>query len=841
MATNNYFSLFLKASDVNNSEARKTSTLWNKGKKLPSDYLSIRDLSDKEKIKEERDSNVNSSTLSLHIAAYENSIEASNDTLNEEECLKMKNAKQIFINSSVSFVQNPFEIPRQQENQNIKPEVMQFKASQKLLNHNLSETRISVSATTTRRINSATQTEPCQQYPESLPSPEQNNLGVQTYTGYIQCRLEDFVTFLNDSSSITSEKIFIGGIPFSITIKAKRINKTTNIVGFYTRCRYDFDKDDESNITANIEMAMKSSSDLSKSHFSRKFNETFTKNHSEWGYSEFRTIEEGNIQSHKSSVFEAKITVVRPKQKISPEMCLQKARNYMDLAKMQSTRGHLDKAIEANEKAFTLCFEKKDSSIMQEISSQRDELIEKKLKESIDRLQKEDDASKSTVPLRSACKHIGVLKKPPKKKNINQRPKIKLTVPPKPKEMKSIGINTNDSIAPALKNSKTSESASKESQKFQRLCVLPKQQAEKINPFNADFDSFRESLYKINIANCDHHSSPSDILRILFPSIFPDHSKYMNEINTYIINLAIDNRKMYEEMVKVAESVVYIIKSIKEQTKKSKECHITTDLDKNDVRSLRIFYEKMTESTLKPAPKKFVTRFGADALRLKIYFRKLGFAKRDFINGYIHRRRSMIEKEKNITKSYEDRYERLNVRHVGISDQYNTQHLILENRKEKHQALISLQKSVLDIEKHYDEKMAIINKMSKDVENSEMQVKKCDELLFRLKQDRDEVGRMGKQKLAEERNERQTMKKNIEYLKVKSMQLDSELAKRHIATEKLELIASLLEKDQRYLKAALPPKLQECITQRFTKNLMLKQTIKAALKRINEEMANVEQ
>uniref|UniRef100_A0A914XZ70 Uncharacterized protein n=1 Tax=Panagrolaimus superbus TaxID=310955 RepID=A0A914XZ70_9BILA len=662
-------------------------------------------------------------------------------------------------------------------------------------------------------------------------------------------------------------------------------------------------------------MAMKSSNDLSKSHFSRKFNETFTKGHSEWGYSEFRTIEEAAIQSHKSCVFEAKITVVRPKQKISPEMCLQKARNYMDLAKMQSSRGNLDKAIEANEKAFTLCFEKKDSNIMQELSNQRDELIEKKLKQSIERLQKEDDASKSTVPLKSACKHIGVLKKPPKKKNNNQRPKIKLTVPPKPKDLKSVGMNTNDSIAPSLQNS-TSQSTCKESQKILPFCMLPQQQSEKVNLlltlilpfiqdslksrfflarfdtaeisflellnmegmskykiscFNDDFEDFRQSLFKIDLENCNHLSSPTDILRILFPTIFPDHSKFLDEINVYIINMAINNRKMYEQVVKIAESVVYIIKSIKEETKKSKECHITTDLDKNDIRILKIFYEKMTETSLKTDSKKIITRFGADALRLKIYFRKLGFAKRDFLNGFIHRRKCMIEKEKNVTKAYEDRIERLNVRHMGMSEQYHTQHLIYENRKEKHAALKSLQKSVLEIEKHYDEKMTIINKMSKDVENSEIQVKKCEELLFRLKKDQEDIGRMGKQKLQEENNARNAMKKRIGYLKRRSMELDLDLTKafnaqstpkrsisserskaqslnlhlleieEHIANEKLELIASLLEKDQRYLKAALPPKLQECITQRFTKNLMLKQTLKGAIKRINEEMTNVEQ
>uniref|UniRef100_A0A914PYJ2 Uncharacterized protein n=1 Tax=Panagrolaimus davidi TaxID=227884 RepID=A0A914PYJ2_9BILA len=116
---------------------------------------------------------------------------------------------------------------------------------------------------------------------------------------------------------------------------------------------------------------------------------------------------------------------------------------------MQAERGILDKAIEANEIAFTLCFEEKDGDIMKDLEKQRDELIEKKLKQSIERLQKDEDASKcAAVPLKSACKHIGVLKKPPKKKNNNQRPKIKLAPPSKPKETRSIATNTDDTYDP---------------------------------------------------------------------------------------------------------------------------------------------------------------------------------------------------------------------------------------------------------------------------------------------------------------------------------------------------------------------------------------------------------
>uniref|UniRef100_A0AC35FIZ2 Uncharacterized protein n=1 Tax=Panagrolaimus sp. PS1159 TaxID=55785 RepID=A0AC35FIZ2_9BILA len=86
-------------------------------------------------------------TLSLHIEAYENSIEADTSDLFGDENVKelkkekfrsIKTSKRCFNDSLKS--RNPFEFPRQQDadtngNQPIKdkPEVMQFKASQQLL------------------------------------------------------------------------------------------------------------------------------------------------------------------------------------------------------------------------------------------------------------------------------------------------------------------------------------------------------------------------------------------------------------------------------------------------------------------------------------------------------------------------------------------------------------------------------------------------------------------------------------------------------------------------------------------------------------------------------------
>uniref|UniRef100_A0AC34G605 Uncharacterized protein n=1 Tax=Panagrolaimus sp. ES5 TaxID=591445 RepID=A0AC34G605_9BILA len=129
-------------------QTRKDSSFsWKKSNKyLASNYLKI-DRDSGEKIDLKKDSNVNNSTLSLHISAYENSVEAKKKLYGNEkddnkgeksDSLKQwVHAKQIFIGSP-SIVQNPFEFPRQQENEDNLPELMQFKASQRLLNPNRS-------------------------------------------------------------------------------------------------------------------------------------------------------------------------------------------------------------------------------------------------------------------------------------------------------------------------------------------------------------------------------------------------------------------------------------------------------------------------------------------------------------------------------------------------------------------------------------------------------------------------------------------------------------------------------------------------------------------------------
>uniref|UniRef100_A0A914R0D8 Uncharacterized protein n=1 Tax=Panagrolaimus davidi TaxID=227884 RepID=A0A914R0D8_9BILA len=127
----------------------KVSDKYDKKKKLEAagfslHTLTINDKSEKEaKMKWKKDSlsNANSSTLSLHISAYENTKEITKFYTFDGENVELKMNKtnldkQLF---PCLMIHNPFEFPRQQENDKItEPEVAEFRASQRLLRSNQS-------------------------------------------------------------------------------------------------------------------------------------------------------------------------------------------------------------------------------------------------------------------------------------------------------------------------------------------------------------------------------------------------------------------------------------------------------------------------------------------------------------------------------------------------------------------------------------------------------------------------------------------------------------------------------------------------------------------------------
>uniref|UniRef100_A0AC35G7G9 USP domain-containing protein n=1 Tax=Panagrolaimus sp. PS1159 TaxID=55785 RepID=A0AC35G7G9_9BILA len=115
-----------------NSQTKKASSLW---KNKSTNFVNNDFEKDYGLLKVENSNFIKkSSTLSLHIKAYENSNKTNLFNETKKNCL-MKNAKHIFIDSKC-IIQNPFEFPRQQNDKISEPEVSQFKASQQLLNPN---------------------------------------------------------------------------------------------------------------------------------------------------------------------------------------------------------------------------------------------------------------------------------------------------------------------------------------------------------------------------------------------------------------------------------------------------------------------------------------------------------------------------------------------------------------------------------------------------------------------------------------------------------------------------------------------------------------------------------
>uniref|UniRef100_A0AC34FJX1 Uncharacterized protein n=1 Tax=Panagrolaimus sp. ES5 TaxID=591445 RepID=A0AC34FJX1_9BILA len=125
---------FVNEDDTN--KEKKNFNSFNKfATKTSSEYLNVGNDFDKKEFKEaETDSDINK--LSLLISAYENSIENPIETSLTDNNADDKKGSKINKDFAGSLFEHSFELPRQMYDGNQDPEIMQFKASQKLLNPN---------------------------------------------------------------------------------------------------------------------------------------------------------------------------------------------------------------------------------------------------------------------------------------------------------------------------------------------------------------------------------------------------------------------------------------------------------------------------------------------------------------------------------------------------------------------------------------------------------------------------------------------------------------------------------------------------------------------------------
>uniref|UniRef100_A0A914Q4Y3 Exophilin 5 n=1 Tax=Panagrolaimus davidi TaxID=227884 RepID=A0A914Q4Y3_9BILA len=139
--------LKLPGSSVSDNIERRENPLHLKKPSEISDFSNlINDKTENEESKKPWKKNsysntINSSTIFLHIAAYENLAKtdsfngSKNEDLQKGKSDSFKNEKQIFT-AETFVIQNSFEFPRQENEGTKVPEVSNFKASQRLLNPN---------------------------------------------------------------------------------------------------------------------------------------------------------------------------------------------------------------------------------------------------------------------------------------------------------------------------------------------------------------------------------------------------------------------------------------------------------------------------------------------------------------------------------------------------------------------------------------------------------------------------------------------------------------------------------------------------------------------------------
>uniref|UniRef100_A0A914PNX1 Uncharacterized protein n=1 Tax=Panagrolaimus davidi TaxID=227884 RepID=A0A914PNX1_9BILA len=124
-----------------NYNEKERLQLWNKSSKISTFTTLNEDNNDlKKRRKNENTLKItNKSTISLHIAAYENSTEAAGSNLSHNENIEGLKKEKFGLIKKQCFtkclkIRNPFEFPRQQNgNQRNESEGMQFSASQQLL------------------------------------------------------------------------------------------------------------------------------------------------------------------------------------------------------------------------------------------------------------------------------------------------------------------------------------------------------------------------------------------------------------------------------------------------------------------------------------------------------------------------------------------------------------------------------------------------------------------------------------------------------------------------------------------------------------------------------------
>uniref|UniRef100_F1KPY2 Ubiquitin carboxyl-terminal hydrolase 7 n=1 Tax=Ascaris suum TaxID=6253 RepID=F1KPY2_ASCSU len=200
--------------------------------------------------------------------------------------------------------------------------------------------------------------------------------------------------FKNMSDTVRGPSKKIQAVPWRIMVMPRQhvVQKkgTQKCLGFFLQCCPDAYSDSWS-CQAAAELRLISQKQ-GVPHFTRKTNHVYTAKENDWGYSCFMTWadildeSQGYIKEDKV-ILEVSVKAEPPKNILTHDQFEKKIQDYMRLADIQSSRGLIDKAIEVNLSALKFCKDR-DQDCKAELEAQKTKLIEMKLKQSIERIEK---------------------------------------------------------------------------------------------------------------------------------------------------------------------------------------------------------------------------------------------------------------------------------------------------------------------------------------------------------------------------------------------------------------------------------------------------------------------
>uniref|UniRef100_A0A914C2I6 MATH domain-containing protein n=1 Tax=Acrobeloides nanus TaxID=290746 RepID=A0A914C2I6_9BILA len=205
--------------------------------------------------------------------------------------------------------------------------------------------------------------------------------------------------FRNMTDTVRGPSKYIQGVPWRIMVMPRQhvVQKkgTQKCLGFFLQCCPEAYSDSWS-CQAAAELRLMSQKP-GVPNFTRKTNHVYTAKENDWGYSCFMTWadildeSQGFIKDDKV-ILEVSVKADPPKNILTHEQFQKKIETYKKLADYQCQRGEIDKAIDANASALKFCKDR-DPACKTELEEQKRILIEMKLKQSIERIEKGSDTT----------------------------------------------------------------------------------------------------------------------------------------------------------------------------------------------------------------------------------------------------------------------------------------------------------------------------------------------------------------------------------------------------------------------------------------------------------------